>query len=117
MRRVNLLLIVLLMLFAQPSMLQGSIPDSPTLSPPGGTDYPWTMFHFDELREGVTQASAPSSASLAWSFATGAQVYASPAVVDGTVFVPSWDGSLYAINEYTGQTKWVFKTGASIFAS
>src|SRR5215831_11800635 len=117
MRWAGLFVIVLLALVTPAITVDSPPPISTLMMPPGGTDHPWTMFHYDELRLGVTQSSAPGSASLAWSLATGAQVYASPAVADGIVFVPSWDGSLYAINEYTGQTKWVFRTGASVYAS
>jgi outer membrane protein assembly factor BamB len=52
-----------------------------------------------------------------WTYTTGAQVYASPSVTDGLVFIPSWDGRLYTINEYSGQLKWSFTTGAPIYAS
>ena len=35
---------------------------------------------------------------LKWSFSTGAEVFASPTVGDdGTVFVGSWDGKMYAL--------------------
>ncbi|HZD12812.1 MAG TPA: PQQ-binding-like beta-propeller repeat protein, partial [Candidatus Binatus sp.] len=47
----------------------------------------------------------------------GSLVYASPAVSDGLVFIPSWDGILYVLDENTGQLKWSFNTGAPIFAS
>src|SRR2546427_10526685 len=52
-----------------------------------------------------------------WSYLTGSSVYASPAVSDGLVFIPSWDGTLYVIDENTGQVKWSFNTGAPIFSS
>ncbi len=57
-----------------------------------------------------------------WSFNTGATIYSSPAVVGGVVFIATYDwtnnlGSLYAIDEYTGQQKWVFPTGAPLYAS
>src|SRR5256712_12845765 len=52
-----------------------------------------------------------------WSYLTGSSVYASPAVSDGLVFIPSWDGTLYVIDENTGQLKWSFNTGAPIFSS
>lgn len=38
--------------------------------------------------------------TLLWSFSTGLQVMASPAIGsgDGTIYVASWDGSLYALD-------------------
>src|SRR5437899_6756397 len=82
--------------------------------PIGTTDYPWTMFHYDAGRNGATPASGPTSASLMWSYATGGIVYASPIVSDGFVFIPSYDGKLYALDEYTGSLIWSFRTGSNI---
>ena len=75
------------------------------------------MFHYDSLRTGTTLARGPANPSLMWSYLTGSSVYASPAVSDGLVFIPSWDGTLYVIDENTGQLKWSFNTGAPIFSS
>src|SRR5438046_9360032 len=69
--------------------------------PIGTTDYPWTMFHYDAQRAGVTPASGPASASLMWTYTTGNLVYPSAVVADGYVFIPSYDGSVYALDEYT----------------
>ncbi len=85
--------------------------------PIGTTDYPWTMFHYDAGRNGATPASGPTSASLMWSYTTGGIVYASPIVSDGFVFIPSYDGKLYALDEYTGSLIWSFRTGSNIVAT
>ena len=85
--------------------------------PSGTTDYPWAMFHYDAGRNGATPASGPNSASLMWSYTTGGIVYASPIVADGFVFVPSYDGKLYAIDEYTGSLIWSFASGSNIVAT
>lgn len=86
-------------------------------SGPGVTDYPWTMFHNDPARTGATLAYAPTTPNLQWTFNTGSIVYASPVVVDGIVFISSYDGYLYAIDEYTGTLQWSFRTSAPIYAS
>jgi outer membrane protein assembly factor BamB len=52
-----------------------------------------------------------------WNYTTGGIVYASPVVTDGYVFVPSYDGKLYAIDEYTGSLIWTFTTGSNIVAT
>jgi len=44
-------------------------------------------------------------------------VYASPIVADGFVFIPSYDGKLYALDEYTGSLIWSFATGSNIVAT
>ena len=85
--------------------------------PTGTTDYPWEMFHYDAGRNGATPASGPTSASLMWSYTTGGIVYASPIVADGFVFIPSYDGKLYALDEYTGSLIWSFATGSNIVAT
>jgi eukaryotic-like serine/threonine-protein kinase len=85
--------------------------------PVGTTDYPWAMFHYDAGRSGTTPASGPSSGSLMWSYPTGGIVYASPVVSDGFVFIPSYDGKLYALDEYTGSLIWSFATGSNIVAT
>src|SRR5437879_13162254 len=75
------------------------------------------MFHYDAGRNGATPASGPTSASLMWSYATGGIVYASPIVSDGFVFIPSYDGKLYALDEYTGSLLWPFRAGSNIVAT
>jgi outer membrane protein assembly factor BamB len=38
-------------------------------------------------------------------------------VADGFVFIPSYDGKLYALDEYTGSLIWSFTTGSNIVAT
>src|SRR5215831_2544981 len=45
----------------------------------------------------------------AWHFKTQDVVSASPAVVDGVVFVGSWDGYFYAIDAIEGSLRWSFQ--------
>jgi len=52
-----------------------------------------------------------------WTKVTSGPVYASPVVSDGLVLVPSWDGNLYAMDEYSGQRKWTFTTSGPIYSS
>ncbi len=112
---------LILSLYLLASAIPGNSPSpSPkafSSAPLGSTDYPWTMLHHDSLRLGASPAIAPGTANLMWTYTTGAQVYSSPAVTEGIVFIPSWDGALYAIDEYSGGLRWSFNTGASIFSS
>jgi len=85
--------------------------------PSGPTDYPWTMLHYDQFRDGVTPASGPASSTLMWSYTTGNIVYPSAVIADGYVFIPSYDGTLYALDEYTGSLLWSFATGGNVFAT
>src|SRR5439155_1409471 len=70
--------------------------------PIGTTDYPWAMFHYDAQRAGVTPASGPASPRLMWNYTTANLVHPSAAVADGYVFIPSYDGAVYAPDEYKG---------------
>ena len=54
---------------------------------------------------------------MKWAFSTGGWVESSPALgMDGTAYVGSFDGKLYAINP-NGTMKWSFTTGASVWSS
>ncbi|HET7404933.1 MAG TPA: PQQ-binding-like beta-propeller repeat protein [Candidatus Bathyarchaeia archaeon] len=88
-----------------------------SISPSGSTDYPWTMFHYDAARDGATPAAGPASAAPMWTFTTGNIVYPSPVVVDGYVFITSYDGTLYALDQYTGSLLWAFPTSGNIIGS
>ncbi|PKH47999.1 hypothetical protein CRG98_050381, partial [Punica granatum] len=47
-----------------------------------------------------------SNLRLRWKFFTGRDTSATPAVADGVVYVPSWNGFLYAVNAFTGKLLW-----------
>jgi outer membrane protein assembly factor BamB len=50
-----------------------------------------------------------------WKFKTNGEIDSSPAIGnDGTVYIGSDDGNLYAIDSQTGDELWRFKTGAEI---
>lgn len=46
----------------------------------------------------------------AWVFDTPKPVTASPAVVDGVVYVGAWDGVMYALDAVSGSVRWKFQT-------
>ena len=53
-----------------------------------------------------------------WEFETGKPVYSSPLIgVDGTVYLGSTDGNVYALNGKTGAVKWEVKTGDPMTSS
>ncbi|MBN1592345.1 MAG: PQQ-like beta-propeller repeat protein, partial [Candidatus Coatesbacteria bacterium] len=54
--------------------------------------------------------------ALWWSYETGGQVYSSPLMMNGKVYVGSLDGKLYAFN-YTGALEWTYQTGGAIYSS
>ena len=52
-----------------------------------------------------------------WRFKTGAAIKSTPSVMDGMVYITSWDESFYAINITTGISKWTFGTESSSMSS
>jgi eukaryotic-like serine/threonine-protein kinase len=48
---------------------------------------------------------------VAWRYATGAQVLATPVVAAGQVYVGSGDGSFYALDTRSGRPTWRYTTG------
>ena len=62
-----------------------------------------------ETAQTVRELSPP--ATRRWRAETGNAVGASATVTDGTVFVGSETGDLYALDVATGETRWTFDTG------
>ena len=62
-------------------------------------------------------AGATTDFSPKWTFATGNAVYSSPAIAaDGTVYVGSDDGNLYAVNP-NGSQKWMYAANFPVTSS
>src|SRR5437899_1997904 len=76
---------------------------------PPGSD--WSMYLHDPQRTAATDERVLSTTnagqlSKLWTLKTGGVIAASAAVVDGTVYVGSWDGYEYALDQMTGKLKW-----------
>lgn len=68
----------------------------------------WPMFRHDLQHTGRSEYSGPSTVNEKWNFVTGNWVRSSPAIgPDGTIYVGSSDGNLYAINS-DGILKWKY---------
>jgi polyvinyl alcohol dehydrogenase (cytochrome) len=77
----------------------------------------WPLYGFDLTRnrfnpnEGLINGNTVSRLNVRWFFSTGAgtaAVSASPSVVDGVVYVGSWNGTMYALDASSGQPLWTF---------
>ena len=77
----------------------------------------WPMFRHDSEHTGFSTSSAPNMNHTLWKYETGGQVWSSPAVIDGVVYVGSFDGSFYALNSSTGSMLWSFPTGGEVYSS
>ena len=76
------------------------------------------MFRGNPAHTGVNPGSGVErSPKLLWRFETAAWVVSSPAVVDGVVYVGSWDGQVYAIDAATGDERWRFQTSGYVSSS
>ena len=92
-------------------------------SPPEGlasqpSEAQWAMFGRDLAHSGAATASGPQTrGSVKWTFATGAAIHSSPAVVAGVVYFGSQDSRLYALDAETGEVVWTFETGSWVQSS
>jgi outer membrane protein assembly factor BamB len=70
-----------------------------------------STFHGNAARTGVYPAAGPRQpVGVQWAFDTGGPVVGSPAVADGVVYIGSYSGYLYALDQKTGKEKWKFKS-------
>ncbi|MFD8737466.1 PQQ-binding-like beta-propeller repeat protein [Streptomyces sp. NPDC059618] len=67
------------------------------------------------LSPGRPRTSRPSVQP--WTYATGAEVTSSPAVVDGIVYIGSFDHKVYALDAATGAVRWTHTTGGKVGSS
>jgi uncharacterized repeat protein (TIGR01451 family) len=77
----------------------------------------WAQFHRDNMQrwnpyETKLGVNNVGGLALKWTYASGAFVESSPAVVNGVVYIGSDDGNLYALNASTGEKLWSFSTGS-----
>jgi outer membrane protein assembly factor BamB len=76
------------------------------------------MFRGDLAHSGIyPTVGVPEFHRVKWAFHTHDEVISSPAIVDGTIYIGSNDGNLYAIDQQTGSRKWSFATKARIPSS
>ncbi len=67
----------------------------------------WPMFHHDLTHTGYsTNTPTATSPTLLWNFTTNMVIWASPAVVDGKVYVGSDGGVAYCLNASDGTAIW-----------
>jgi outer membrane protein assembly factor BamB len=76
------------------------------------------MFHGDVARTGVYGGAGPSQFhGVQWTFKAAGPIVTSPVVADGVVYIGSFSGHLYAIDQQTGREKWNFKSRMPIASS
>lgn len=77
-----------------------------------------TMYRGGPAHDGRLAGPPPASTpKLAWRFDTGGEVYSSPAVANGTLYVASKDGILFALDAATGTERWQFRVSEYVTRS
>jgi outer membrane protein assembly factor BamB len=74
-------------------------------------DRNWPIFRGNQLQNGVANTSLPEKLVVRWKFKTKDSVEGSSAVANGTAYVGSMDGNLYALDLANGKAKWTYKAG------
>jgi len=77
----------------------------------------WSMFRSNPTHDGVGTGNPVYSLTLLWNYTTGDNVNSFPAVVDGVVYIASYDDNIYALNATSGQKIWSYDTGSSTDSS
>jgi outer membrane protein assembly factor BamB len=97
------------------------VPPNRSLADCGGSN--WPTYLGSPARQGnehgetsISVATAPHLAPL-WTFATGKDVSASPSIVNGVVYIGSWNGHEYALNASTGALLWKTFLGLDSFGN
>jgi len=73
---------------------------------------------YDLEKPSSETASGKKPGTLLWEFETAGEVHSSPAIgSDGTIYVGSKDGKVYALNGQSGAKKWEFTTGGYVYSS
>ena len=79
--------------------------------------FDWPSFRGDQQLTGVANGRFPDDIELLWTFETKDAIESTSAIYDGTVYVGSLDGYLYAVNLETGQVKWKYQATDEIKSS
>lgn len=79
----------------------------------------WRLYSYDVRNSGHNPSTYGPKAVVEsrWKFETDAAIRSSPALVDGTVYIGSDDGHLYAIDAETGKENWAYRTDGPIVSS
>ena len=73
-----------------------------TVGSTGNVDW-WPMFRHDLQHSGYSTSDAPDTNNVLWNYTTSDSVYSSPAVVDGKVYIGSYDGKVYCLDADNGK--------------
>src|SRR5207253_2118218 len=72
----------------------------------------WPFFRGNPAQTGVATETLPDKLDIRWQTKLKRGIGSTAAIVDGTVYIGSYDEHLYAFNLKTGDQKWMFKGGS-----
>jgi len=108
---------------ATPESLPGTIQAAATPATPAAGSIPtlrgeMRMYRGDPAHTGQQPGPGPAAQpTVAWRFETGGEVYASPAIADGVIYLTSKSGFLYAVDASTGEQRWRYQLGDYVVRS
>ena len=103
-------------MFTDKTIAANFFESSPISTPPpsGLADSAWPMFRHDLQHTGRSPYSGPAAPQLKWSYTSKGASFSSAAIgADGTIYIASWSGNLYAI-EPGGSLKWRYTAGSYV---
>ena len=119
-RKTSLIFILCAFLFlAFPLSISGKVANSSGdagFAVAASTVDPWPLFHHDLAHTGGSNSKAPNSNATLWNYTTSGDVN-DPAVVNGVVFIGSYDDKVYALNAKNGSLIWSYTTGGYVDTS
>ncbi len=97
-----------------------SVPARLNIVPEGQTVCDWPMFRSNKEHTGFAPYGCSPKGEefeLLWALKTGGGIESSPSVVDGMIYVGSFDRKMRCVNGETGQEAWSYETQDGILSS
>jgi outer membrane protein assembly factor BamB len=77
----------------------------------------WPMFRMNREHGGTTCENVTTPLTLKWTYMASDEVYSSPAISQGVLFIGSEDDRIYAVDATSGTLRWNYTTGGDIWSS
>ena len=90
---------------------------APLASLTAGSGESWSLFRGDPQLSGVAGKALDVPLAPRWTFQVGEGIESTAAIVDGTVYVGSLDGHLWALDLSTAEVRWKYEAGDEIKSS
>lgn len=78
--------------------------------------YSWSMYLHDQKHTGFLESSVPKVPTILWNYTIGGSSWG-PVVANGRVYIGSFDGKVYSLDQASEAKIWEFSTGVVIGSS